>query len=56
MDDEGRIIGILSLNDIATHAHAKTTSMFSGRDELGSDAIASTLSAICTHASMHAAE
>ena len=53
---EGRIIGILSLNDIATHPHTKATSISPGRDELGSEAIAATLSAICTHASMHAAE
>lgn len=56
VDDDGRIIGILSLNDIATHVHAKKPNVFSGRDELGSEAIASTLSAICTHASVQAAE
>ena len=48
VDDKGRIIGILSLNDIATRGHKQKH--VGGRGELGSEAIASTLSAICARA------
>jgi CBS domain-containing protein len=48
VDDEGRVVGILSLNDIATHGHLGTRGNRSG-DELGPDAIAATLSAISAH-------
>ncbi|CAN5702396.1 CBS domain-containing protein [soil metagenome] len=42
---DGRIVGILSLNDIAIRAHQQKH--LGARGELGSQAIASTLSAIC---------
>lgn len=40
VDRTGKIVGILSLNDIATHGRAR-------RGELGAQAVAGTLSAIC---------
>lgn len=53
--DDGAIVGILSLNDIAMRGHLKKG--LSLRDELGPVAIAQTLSAICMRPSMvHAAE
>ena len=39
-DDDGKIIGILSLNDLARHAGRRA-------DDLGTDEVAKTLSAIC---------
>lgn len=54
VDDDGRLVGILSLNDIAMHAHKKTWSRIV-RDELGADAIVSTLSSICSRPASHAA-
>lgn len=47
VDREGRIAGILSLNDIATHSRLSTGA--AAHAELGADAIAATLSAICAH-------
>jgi CBS domain-containing protein len=47
VDHEGRIAGILSLNDIATHAH--TSKGKATHVELGPDAVAATLAAICAH-------
>ena len=48
-----QLVGVLSLNDIAMHAHTKKSGMH--RDELGPDAIARTLSAICARPAMMAA-
>jgi CBS domain-containing protein len=50
--NDGQIVGILSLNDIATRGHHKH---LGGRGELGSEAIASTLSAICARTPIHEA-
>lgn len=51
----GELVGMLSLNDIATHAHPKKVALH--REELGADAVASTLAAICARPKMaHAAE
>lgn len=50
IDKKGALVGILSLNDIATHAHQKKAGLH--RDELGPDAIARTLSAICARPGM----
>lgn len=47
VNGEGRLVGILSLNDIATHGRLKRGNGVV-RDGLGAEAIASTLSAICT--------
>lgn len=47
VDREGRIAGILSLNDIATHARLGKSA--AAHAELGPDAVAATLSAICAH-------
>jgi len=55
VDDAGRITGVLSLNDFATRAHKKPWSRIV-RDDLGPDAIASTLSAICSRPGAMAAE
>jgi len=46
VDDDGFVVGILSLSDIAMHGHAKRKHA-AFRDELGPEAIATTLSAIC---------
>lgn len=43
----GELVGMLSLNDMAIHAHPKKSALH--RNELGADAIASTLAAICAH-------
>ncbi len=45
--DDGTIVGILSLNDIATRGHLKRK-IGVMHDALGAEAIATTLSAICT--------
>lgn len=50
VDKKGVLVGILSLNDIAVHSHQKKGALH--RDELGSDAIARTLSAICARPAM----
>jgi CBS domain-containing protein len=50
VDGDGRILGVLSLNDIAIHGHEHKH--LGGRGELGSEAIASTLSAICARPSV----
>jgi hypothetical protein len=41
------VVGLVSLNDIATHRHSKDEEVKD--DELGDQAIATTLEAICTH-------
>jgi len=45
-DARGVLVGVLSLNDIATHGHLGRR-LQSKKDDLGADAIATTLSAIC---------
>lgn len=47
VNHDGTLVGILSLNDIATHGRLKHHAGVV-RDGLGADAIAGTLSAICT--------
>ena len=55
VDDDGQLVGILSLNDIATRGQRLKHA--GGRGELGAEAIAITLSAICARTPMqHAAE
>lgn len=44
VDREGRLAGILSLNDIATHAHVRKGA--ARHTELGADSVVATLSAI----------
>ena len=46
----GELVGMLSLNDIATHSHTKKAALH--REELGGDAITSTLAAICARPRM----
>lgn len=48
VDGTGAMVGILSLGDIARHGHVARR-VHLGQDELGGDAIASTLAAICAH-------
>lgn len=52
VDSSEAIVGILSLNDIATHSRVKPAR---AEDELGGDAIAGTLAAICSRAAPAAA-
>lgn len=47
VDREGKLVGLLSLNDIATHAKKPRKAGLLA-DGLGPDAIASTLAAICS--------
>jgi CBS domain-containing protein len=49
IDGNGKIVGMLSLNDIATHGHLNLGKLAPVHDPLGAHAIASTLSAICMH-------
>ena len=49
--DDGKIVGLLSLNDLATHRHGKRRLGVTS-DALGGDAIAMTLAAICARAPM----
>jgi len=55
VDDAGKVTGVLSLNDIAVHSKSKLGRL-GHRNELGADAVASTLAAICAPAQLHAAE
>ena len=50
IDRKGTLVGMLSLNDIAVHRHPKKAALH--REELGADAIASTLAAICARPKM----
>jgi len=52
VDASGSVAGILSLNDIATHAQVKQAA---NQDELGGDAIARTLAAICAKGTVQTA-
>ncbi|HVH47061.1 MAG TPA: CBS domain-containing protein [Labilithrix sp.] len=52
VDASGTIVGILSLNDIATHSQLTPAR---AEDELGGDAIAGTLAAICSREAAPAA-
>ena len=45
-DDGGRLVGILSLNDLARHAGHRA-------DDLSTDEVARTLSALCQHEPSH---
>jgi CBS domain-containing protein len=45
-DDAGRLVGILSLNDIAREAEAQNENARDGRTDVGLDSVALTLSAV----------
>jgi len=44
---DGKLVGVLSLNDIATHGIGRKAHV--RHNDLGAEAIAATLGAICTH-------
>lgn len=50
VDKNGVIVGVLSLDDIAVHSRPKKAALH--RDELGPDAVARTLAAICARPGM----
>lgn len=52
VDTSGAVVGILSLTDLATRSRVKPERV---QDELGADAIVSTLAAICTRGAERAA-
>jgi CBS domain-containing protein len=53
---DGRMIGILSLNDVATSGQRRVRAGSASREELGPEAVALTLSAICARSVQHAAQ
>jgi CBS domain-containing protein len=53
---DGRLTGILSLNDVATSGQRRVRAGSASREELGPEAVALTLSAICARSVQHAAE